>query len=100
MNIDKLSQLSLNTLKKPVEKPAAEVKRPADAKQTPATDTFEKINAPESDTDVTQIVRFATEAPDIRIEKIEEVRAKIAQGVYDFQKTQEDIAASLAAFLK
>jgi hypothetical protein len=99
MNIDGLKQLDLNTLKKPGEKPVSETKRNTDSKQIPASDKYEKGPSPDNGTDVAQIIRFAKEAPEVRIDKIEEVRAKISQGVYNFQKTQEDIAARLATYL-
>ncbi|MFH0921392.1 MAG: flagellar biosynthesis anti-sigma factor FlgM [Fibrobacterota bacterium] len=99
MNIDGLSQFSLNALKKQVEKPVVDSKRAPEAKTRLAADRFQKSGQAQGETDTAQLVQFAKEAPEVRTEKIEEIRARIAQGFYDFQETQEAIAARLAIYL-
>ncbi|OGJ88303.1 MAG: hypothetical protein A2268_05335 [Candidatus Raymondbacteria bacterium RifOxyA12_full_50_37] len=101
MNIENLlGELRFNSLKKEADKSSGtEKKRAANNVPAPA-DSFQKSGVQSAPADdLSQIAIFAQNQPDVRADKVAEVRQKVAEHFYDFTQVQDALAEKIARYL-
>jgi hypothetical protein len=100
MNIERLGELKFNDLQKETGKLSGSAVKKAGREKPVTTDEYQKsaAKAPPSE-DTAQVAAFARNQPDVRVDKIAEVKQKLAEHFYEMEKVHDDIADKIARYL-